>query len=72
MEMNVELLVFTCKVCGFIIDADKNSSRNQTVILPYISKNIRDLKLNRKGFFWNPEGIYDRSGRSLESLLLDN
>ena len=62
--------VFCCKQCQHTEDADKNSSRNQKITnLPYISWSVRDLRLNRKGFYWNPEGIHDESGRSLESLV---
>ena len=61
--------IFSCKLCHYSDDADKNSSRNQLVTLPYITSNIRNLKLNRSGFLWNPSGIYDKMGRSLESLL---
>jgi len=61
--------VFTCKYCEFKIDSDKNSGRNQVIVLPYISWDIRNLKLNRKGFFWKPDGFYDKMGRSLESLV---
>jgi len=61
--------ILSCKKCQHTCDADYNSSRNQIVILPYVSFEMRELKLNRKGFYWNPDGFFDSSGRSLESLL---
>ena len=55
--------VFTCKVCKFKIDSDKNSGRNQIIILPYVPRDMRNLRLNLKGFFWKPDGFYDKDGK---------
>jgi putative transposase len=70
-KSNRKAKIFSCKSCHYHSDSDRNSSRNQLVILPYIASNVRELSLNRKGFFWNPSGLYDKAGRSLESLVQD-
>ena len=62
--------LFLCKNCHFSDDSDKNSSKNQLAILPYISSYIREKKENILGFFWNP-GCILFSERSLESLPQD-
>jgi transposase len=60
---------YSCKNCGLTIDADLNASLNHVVDLPEIPYTLRKQNLNRGGgFFWNPVGIYDFEGRSLESL----
>ena len=64
--------IFCCKKCGYTIDSDLNGSRNQTVVLPWLPWKPGESKLNLKGFFWNPDGIFLDDGRSLESLLQDN
>jgi len=50
-------------LCGFHLDADLNASLNHVVELPEISFDFRKLNLNRKGFYWKPEGLFDLTGR---------
>jgi hypothetical protein len=44
--------------CHHEDDADMNSSKNNTVDLPVISKSFRETKPNKQGFFWLPSGIF--------------
>lgn len=55
--------VFGCKYCGFATDADLNASLNlKEHELTLVPKQVRTIKLNRKGFFWNHDGIKLVSG----------
>ncbi len=48
-----------CKNHGVVIDADFNSAKNNALDLPEIPKAISGLKLNRKGFYWLPNGVFE-------------
>ena len=52
---------YTCKNCGYVEDADLNAALNHQQCLPDVS-GLRSLKLNRKGFFWNPCGCTTLEG----------
>jgi transposase len=59
--------VFQCKKCGCLHDADHNAAmnilhRDELVLLPY---GFRNLKLNRKGFFWNKDYLAYDSGEEI-------
>ena len=69
-KANRKKKVYECKHCGLILDADYNASLNHVVDLLDIPYNFRNLKLNRKGFFWLESGLFDLDGKSLQSLLL--
>ena len=56
---------YECMNCGNIIDADLNASLNHEVELPEVPFELRDLKLNRKGFFWKPDGFFNLDGEEL-------
>jgi len=56
---------YKCKNCGNIIDADLNASLNHEIELPDISYDFRKLNLNRFGFFWKPDGVFDLTGQEL-------
>lgn len=56
---------FICDSCGYTQDSDLNASLNISFELPQISKEVRLLNLNRKGFFWLESGFY------LDSLGLE-
>jgi len=61
--------IYKCRNCGFTVDADENASRNHSVELPEIPWTFRKTGRNRgEGFFWTSNGLFDQSGRSLESL----
>jgi transposase len=60
--------VYQCKSCGLVMDADVNASINISLNLPEIPYTLRQRQLNRAGFIWNEAGLFDLSGRSLESL----
>jgi transposase len=60
---------YICNSCGLMIDSDFNASKNHEVSLPEIPYEIRKLDLNRKGFYWLDTGLFDLTGRSLQSLL---
>ena len=59
---------YTCDHCGLVIDADYNAACNHELGLPEIPYTLRNLKLNRIGFFWGMNGMSDSEGRSMESL----
>ncbi len=62
--------LYECKLCKNIDDADHNAALNHSISLPEIPWNIRKLNLNRKdGFIWNGSGLFELTGRSLQSLL---
>jgi ribosomal protein L37AE/L43A len=61
--------VYSCKHCGNTMDADLNAAKNHAICLPEIPYTFRVENHNRgNGFFWKETGLYDFSGRSLESL----
>ena len=54
--------LFECKCCGFATDADLNASQNLLEDqLPLVPKWVRIDKINRKGFYWNLDGLSDSS-----------
>lgn len=70
LKSNRKGKLYSCKLCGNIIDADFNASKNHEVKLTEIPYNFRKLNLNRKGFYWLETGLFDLEGRSLQSLPL--
>ena len=64
-KKNRKAKTFCCPNCGHYEDADINSAKNQLVDLPYISEYFRKQKLNREGFFWVEDGIFDPLGQEL-------
>lgn len=56
---------YKCKGCGSCLDADLNGAKNHAIKLPDIPVNLRHLKLNRKGFYWKPEGLFNIDGSEL-------
>lgn len=56
---------YTCVHCGNIMDADLNASLNHEIELPEVPFYLRDLNLNRKGFFWKPSGFFNLDGEEL-------
>lgn len=65
MSKNRKGKIFCCQQCNYTDDADYVSARNQTADLPYISEELRLLKLNREGFYWLETGLFDTSGQEL-------
>src|SRR5690606_28134276 len=55
--------VYSC-VCGYTNDADMNAAKNHEINLPEI-KELRHLKLNIQGFYWNSKGVFDLNGKEL-------
>lgn len=61
--------LYECINCGNMMDADLNAAKNHEIQLPEIPYTLRKMNLNRgKGFLWKPDGFFDLSGRSIESL----
>ena len=56
---------FICKSCGHSHDADINGAMNHEVDLYPLPFGIWHVNLNRKGFFWTSDGIYDAHGSEL-------
>ena len=55
--------VFECKHCHHVADADENATQNIKIrdqLFP-LGKKFRFLKLNREGFFWTPDGIFNKN-----------
>lgn len=59
---------YSCKECGLEVDADFNASLNHEQVLPEIPYEVRKLNLNRKGFYWLENGLFDLTGTSLQSV----
>jgi len=57
--------LYKCKSCGLKIDADLNGAKNHALTLPSVPVALRRLKLNRKGFFWSPKGLFNVDGSEL-------
>ncbi len=57
--------VYSCKNCGWLGNADYNSSCNHQQDLYELPYGFRKFKLNRTGFFWKSEGLFDLSGEEL-------
>lgn len=56
---------FLCKHCGHQSDADLNAAKNHSIELPDVPFSLSRLKLNRKGFYWNPNGFKTITGEDL-------
>lgn len=56
---------YFCSNCGLDIDADYNASLNHEIELPDVPQKLRDLNLNRAGFYWRNTGFYDLGGVEL-------
>jgi len=57
--------LYKCKGCGTHLDADLNGAKNHALDLPDLPVSLRHLKLNRKGFFWKPDGLFNLDGSEL-------
>ena len=55
---------FNCQSCGFSANADYNSSLNQLIDLPSVWSFVKS-GMNKTGFYWNSDGVYDRFGQEL-------
>lgn len=55
--------------CGCQLDADYNSSINQTFDLPPITFEFRKLGLNKKGFYWLESGLFNLNGEEIRVPL---
>lgn len=58
--------LYKCNGCGYQADADLNSARNHTLELPKVPLALRRLKLNRKGFYWKLDGLFNLDGSELK------
>jgi hypothetical protein len=56
---------FECKGCGNCLDADLNASCNHTLKLYKLPFGIQSLKLNRTGFYWLEDGLFNSDGEAL-------
>jgi transposase len=63
---------FICKSCGYSHDADVNGAMNHAVDLYPLPFNFWRMQLNRKGFFWTSEGIYDTYGSEITVPIYEN
>lgn len=59
-KLNRKGKVFKCRKCGFTLDSDLNAAKNLALVLQNITFDFRNKKLNLKGFFWKPDGIFYR------------
>lgn len=64
-ETNRKNKKFKCGSCGFVMDADINGAKNHEPELFPLPKNFHLLKLNKSGFYWTSDGIYDLMGQAL-------
>lgn len=56
---------FVCVRCGFTKGADRNAASNLELDLYEVPYWVRRCRLNRKGFYWKPDGIYDVGHESI-------
>ena len=56
---------FCCAKCEHHSDADLNAAKNHSIELPDVPSSLRKLKLNRKGFYWKPDGFFYLTGEEL-------
>jgi hypothetical protein len=64
--------IYTCSGCGLVIDSDYNASLNHEVELPEIDFSFHNSKLNLKGFFWKPDGLFTLDGEAITVPLAEN
>ena len=50
---------FKCDRCGFAADADMNAASNLALDLYEIPYWVRQSKINRQGFYWQEDGLFD-------------
>lgn len=58
---------FKCDACGYTADSDRNAASNLELDLFEIPYWVRSKKINRKGFFWKPEGLFSLDGTPIVS-----
>ena len=63
---------YSCSNCGYIDDSDRNAANNHQQELCELTRDLRKLKLNIKGFFWKSSGIYHLNGEELAVPLSKN
>ena len=56
---------FKCKCCKHEADADLNGALNHEADLYRLPFGIRELKLNKNGFYWLENGIFDSFGQEI-------
>jgi transposase len=56
---------FECCHCGHTDNADLNAAKNNSITLFSISYDFMALKLNRTGFFWGINSLFDLNGEEL-------
>jgi len=56
--------MYNCS-CGNKIDADLNGALNNEIALPSIPFWLSSYKLNKVGFYWNPNGFFNLDGEEL-------
>ena len=49
---------FCCRRCGFAMDADRNAASNLALDLSEVPYWVRRSRINRKGFYWTPDGLF--------------
>lgn len=65
LKSNRKGKIYFCKNCGYEGDSDFNASCNHQQELAVLPRDLRKLKLNIKGFFWDSSGIYDLTWKAL-------
>lgn len=50
---------FRCDVCQYSDDADRNVAANLRLDLCEVPFWVRQRRLNRSGFYWQPDGLFD-------------
>lgn len=54
---------FICNGCGHKCDADFNAAKNHSYDLFILPTFFKKLRLNRTGFYWKHDGVYDRDDK---------
>lgn len=64
-KVNRKGKTFKCSACGFTADADLNAASNLKLDLYEIPFWVRSKGLNRKGFYWRPDGLFTSTGEPI-------
>lgn len=62
LKSNRKAKLFSCNNCGYCDDADFNAAKNHKANLIKLPTGFSGLKLNKVGFFWKEENLYDSNG----------
>lgn len=66
-KVNRKGKTFKCSLCGFTHDADLNAASNLELDLFEVPYWVRQKKMNLKGFYWKPDGLFSADQKPIVS-----